>query len=70
MLHLLNRKGDIMKKINKNVVLLLLNILCFVVVLIGSFIDDFTSRINIAVCVIIFIAIIVQIIAILGESKS
>lgn len=70
MLHLLNRKGDIMKKINKNVVLLLLNILCFVVVLIGSFIDGFTSRINIAVCVIIFIAIIVQIIAILGERKS
>lgn len=54
----------------KNIILLFLNIICFIVVLVGSFIDDFNSFLNIVICVIIFISIIVQVIAILNDRKN
>ena len=54
----------------KNIILLFLNIICFIMVLVGSFIDDFNSFLNIVICVIIFISIIVQVIAILNDRKN
>jgi hypothetical protein len=54
----------------KNAILILLNVICFFVVLIGSFIDNSNSYINIVVCAIIFVSIIVQIIAIISDRKN
>ena len=54
----------------KDYILLLLNIICFCVVLIGSFINNVNSYLNIAVCTIIFVSILVQIIAIVRGNKK
>ena len=46
-----------------------LNIICLAVVLVGSLADSFNRSLDIIVCTIIFISIIVQLVAILGERK-
>lgn len=54
----------------KNLILLLLNSICFFVVLMGSIFDDSNKWLNIVVCAIIFVSILVQIIAIKRENKK
>lgn len=55
----------------QNIVMLLLNILCFIVVFIGSLIEKKDNMyFNIAVCLIILVSIIVQIVAIVKERKE
>ena len=55
----------------KNIVLLFLNICCFIIVLIGSLIEQkYNECLNIVLCLTILVAIIVQIIAIIKERKE
>lgn len=55
----------------QNIVMLLLNILCFIVVFIGSLIEKKDNMyFNIVLCLIILVSIIVQIVAIVKERKE
>lgn len=54
----------------KDYILLLLNIICFFVVLIGSFINNTNRYLNIVVCTIIFASILVQVIAIVRSNRK
>lgn len=54
----------------KNIILLLLNIVCFIIVLIGSLVEKKDNMyLNIVLCLIILVSIIVQIAAITKERK-
>lgn len=55
----------------KNIILLLLNVFCFIIVLIGSLIGKKDNiYLNIVLCSVILVSIFVQIIAIIKDTKA
>lgn len=62
--YLIIRKREIMKR---NIISLVLSILCFIIVGIGSLIDKSNTCLNIVLCIIIFISIIIQTVVIVRE---
>ncbi len=54
----------------RNIISLVLSILCFIIVVIGSLIDKSNTCLNIVLCIIIFVSIIIQAVVIVREKSK
>ncbi|MDY6329348.1 MAG: hypothetical protein SPL51_07660 [Lachnospiraceae bacterium] len=54
----------------RNIISLVLSILCFIIVGIGSLIDKWNTCLDIVLCIIIFISIIIQAVVIVREKSK
>ena len=59
-----------MEIMKRNIISLVLSILCFIIVGIGSLIDKWNTCLDIVLCIIIFISIIIQAVVIVREKSK